>query len=719
MALQQVSSFSHALSNIKVGHLVLKNRLIMSAMQMNFEEGAPFGSDAYWAIQSAFYGARARGGVGLITCGGFSPSVIGKYCLSSPVLNSTQTAKKLKTVVDAIHNEGSSTMLQILHCGRTTRTPIAVSASSKKYRFNPYPKLPLIRIPSFAMRFIVREYVRCAALARMAGFDGVEVCASEGSLLHNFLSSAFNDRTDSYGGPIENRMLLLKQILEAIRESVPASEKFMLSCRVCVHDVLEQGNTMADIESTCVSLAKSGVVDLITTSVGHPDSPLCVTGPFVPSGTFASIVGSLRKALTSKGVLTPIAASHRIHTVQDAEKLLKDGLCDMVAMARPFLADPNLVLNAMNGEPRETTTPCISCNHCLDAATFGHRVCCAVNPFAGFELERLPITPASRKKSIAVVGAGGAGITCALTLSRRGHRVVLFEKSNEIGGQINLAKLIPGKEEYFRILEHWTYLLRNSAVRVKMKSPFGHEDITKGQQQYDNVVLCTGSLPRPLTSHKLIGGEGKMCCSFIDILQRKAVAGRKVVIIGHGAIAFDVASFLLHDQRVPRDAVLFCDEFGIDRETGQLDLTAPVLRNQREVVLLQSVSSNPTLSPSQGFHLKHWIRKHEGTIIWGVLFHKVGPGGAYFTVSQSQKRSQDCVYQADTFVFANGMLPNVSVGSYICDWVVDGTRPRGQLQDDFGVYAAGSGRDAWTGAGHGEQDLRRCVDEGYQLGMKL
>jgi hypothetical protein len=480
------------------------------------------------------------------------------------------------------------------------------------------------------------------------------------------------------------------------------------------------GSPLDDTKEIAITLAKSGVVDLLNTSVGMHDSPVHSTASYVPRAAFASLTKSITSHLRQAGLTIPVVASHRINTAEAALKLLEDGACDLISLGRALLADPQFARKALDGKER-AIAPCIACNNCFHKLLTNRWVSCAINPRCGNEVDPYPI-PAVVKKSVAVVGAGPAGITCALTLSERGHDVTLFEKEEVIGGQLNLAKVIPGKEEYFMLLEYWVRRLRESKVKVLLNREFTEEDITMCHNNFHAVALCSGSFPRMPSSNHVPGfSESKIVVPFTRILDGSVKAGRRVAVVGFGPTAVDVASFLLHDPRITRSPEAYFRHWGVDVCNGTFD--PGVMRrpptNNRDVLLFTRASQGADLPKGKGWFLRQWLQNHGCTTFTSVQVDFLNEKGLHMTPMDGKKVDSFFVSSVDTVVYARGMLPNQSLMYSFQAWGCDGGLSRGQIASDFGVYPAGACRDAQSGEGHGEQDLQHAIHDGYEVGRKM
>lgn len=728
-SVMKTSSFRDLFNPIKIKHVVLPNRFVMQPIYMNGETELGLWTDEHLNTLAAFYAERAHYGASLIIMGGLGISYLGRWkkeCLS---LDSTDSSEALSKITTAIHQEKGIVLAQAFHGGRGARMKWRLSSSTEVSPVQLVPGKPARKIPSICIPYVVSEYSRFASLAEDAGFDGVEIPVSEGSLLHNFLSSAVNRRTDKFGGSLEGRIEIIVRVLEQVKQSVRHPEKFLVGLRLCLHDLKEGGTPMNETLDFAQAISATGLIDLLNTSVGMHDSPVHSTASFVPQGTFLKSCQVLKQRLLERKLNhIPVIASHRIHSISVAKRYMEgigsqgEPACDMIGLGRPLLADAQFIAKAEHLEEKvaeEAIVPCISCNHCFHRLFTNQRVCCAVNPLCGHELER-PWTPAPHRKTVAVVGAGPAGITCALTLWRRGHDVTLFEKEGFIGGQLNLAKRVPGKGNYQNILEYWTRQLRASSINVRLRTEFTREEMSNQHQFFHAVVLAQGSMPKPITNHRFPGAqECSILVPFRRILDGSVKAGRRVLILGNGAIAHDVASYLLHDHRVSSSPDYYLDEWGVDLSKGTLDESAWLRspRNQRDVILVNKADRDADLPRGTGWFVKKWFQNHGGSVLTHALVENIDAKGVHISLlgPSSKQYSIPC----DTIVWCAGMLPNLSVGTWIYEWMKDGAKQRGEMIKDFSIYGCGACRDSYNGVGHGEQDLFQAVQEGYEIGHKI
>lgn len=562
-------------SPLDLGFTQLKNRVLMGSMHTGLEEH-PDGPRRL----AAFYAERAAAGVALIVTGGISPSAEGVVTAGASVLNHPDQLAHHRVVTEAVHQAGGKIALQILHAGRYSYQPGLVAPSALQAPINPFKPAVLSHE---SILTLIADFARCAALAKQAGYDGVEIMGSEGYLINQFLAARTNQRDDEWGGDEQRRMRFALEIVRAVRQAV--GEAFIIIYRLSMLDLVEQGNTLPQTVRLAQAIEKAGAT-LINTGIGWHEARIPTIATSVPRGAFGWVTKQLKQHLT-----VPLITTNRINHPDVAQALLDEGCADMVSMARPFLADAAFVRKAQEGRSDEINT-CIGCNQaCLDQIFAGKLTSCLVNPRACHETE-MAIAPAAKPQNLAVVGAGPAGLAFAVNAAGRGHRVTLFDRAAVIGGQFTLARQIPGKEEFSETLRYYTRQLMLNNVTLRLNHAVTAEDLAG----YDQVVLATGVLPR---TPEIPGIDHPSVLSYLAVLRDKKPVGKRVAIIGAGGIGFDIAEYLTqHGEPTSQNITAFCQEWGIDRtlqQPGGLTTPQPP-QSERQIWLLQRRPGKPGAS---------------------------------------------------------------------------------------------------------------------------
>jgi 2,4-dienoyl-CoA reductase (NADPH2) len=606
----------HLLQPLDLGFTQLRNRVVMGSMHTGLE-------DRFYNYPklAAYFRERAKGGVGLMVTGGISPNRQGWLLPFGGTLSSVLDVSNHRLVTHAVHEEGGKIVMQILHAGRYGYQPFVVSASGKKSPISPFkPKA----LTASGIAKTVADYVRCAKLAQKAGYDGVEIMGSEGYLLNQFLCARTNQRTDQWGGSIENRMRLAVDIVREVRAAV--GPNFIIMYRHSLLDLVDGGNSWNEVVQVAQALEAAGVT-LFNTGIGWHEARVPTIVTSVPRAAFASLAGRLKAA-----VKVPVVASNRINMPDEAEQIIANGQADMVSMARPFLADAEWVNKVAQGKADDINT-CIACNQaCLDHTFANKRASCLVNPRAAHETELVYRAVVQRKK-MAVVGAGPAGLSAATVAAERGHDVTLFDSSDRIGGQFNVAMQVPGKEEFAQTLRYFGRRVEATGVKLVLNRRVSREALFK--EGFDEVVVATGIVPR---KPRLEGIDHPKVVSYLDVLQGRVVAGERVAIVGAGGIGFDVGEFLLHDPEVPRPVSVehWCAEWGVDLNAtfnGGIVAPAPA-QPYRKLYLLQRKTTKPGagLGKTSGWVHRAVLQRNGVEMLAGVEYRKVDDAGLHITV---------------------------------------------------------------------------------------
>lgn len=609
--------YANILKPLHLGFTTIKNRVVMGSMHTGLE-------DRFYNYPklAAYFGERAKGGAGLLITGGISPNRQGWLLPAGGTMNTLGDIAPHRLVTHAVHKHGAKILLQILHAGRYGYQPFVVSASPIKSPISPFKPREM---SDKQILNTIQDYVRTASIAKKAGYDGVEIMGSEGYLLNQFLSRHVNQRADRWGGPIENRMRFAVEIVKAIREEI--GEKFIICFRLSLLDLVHDGNTMQDVITVAKALEKAGIT-LLNTGIGWHEARIPTIVTSVPRAAFVDYTAEVKKH-----VAVPVIASNRINMPDTAEEILASGQADMVQMARPFLADAFWVNKTATNRVDEINT-CIACNQaCLDHTFKNQRATCLVNPRAGYETE-LVYVKTKKAKSIAVVGGGVAGLSAATVAASRGHDVTLFEASHEVGGQFNLVKVIPGKEEFHETIRYFKVQLEKTGVDVRLNTQVNREQLER--EGFDEVIVATGVVPRAL---KIEGSQAPQVLSYAEVL-RGAPVGDRVAVIGAGGIGFDVSEFLLKPphQVQPQAVNEWKREWGVDLNPNYVseggmqsaEIEAPI----REIYLLQRKKTplGAGLGKTSGWVHRAQLKKHAVRMLRGVQYKSVTDEGLWIEV---------------------------------------------------------------------------------------
>ncbi len=628
------SPYPHLLAPLDLGFVTLKNRIIMGSMHTGLEEAAEG-----FNRMAAFYKERARGAASLIVTGGISPNSSGRAYEGAAMLASEAEAEPHELITRSVHEAGGLIALQILHTGRYAYHEELVSASPIQAPINPFTPRALTEADIQAQ---ISDFARCAALARSAGYDGVEIMGSEGYLINQFTVPRTNHREDDWGGSFENRIRFPLEILRRVRET--AGEDFIIVYRLSMLDLVEDGSTWDEVVTLAKAVEAAGA-NIINTGIGWHEARIPTIAMMVPRTAFTWVTRRLKDH-----VEVPLVTSNRINRPETAEKILAGGDADLISMARPFLADPRFVAKAAENRSDEINS-CIACNQaCLDHIFEGRMTSCLVNPRACHETI-LNYTPAAEPRRFAVVGAGPAGLSFATVAAERGHSVVLYEAEDRIGGLLNISVRIPGKSEFRETLRYFQKRLEMTGVAVKLNHRVSTRELI--QQGYDAVIAATGVVPRKI---RMPGIDHPMVLNYIQVLGEKMEVGRRVAIVGAGGIGFDTAEYLTHgDTDTALNAKAFLREWGVDpeyRRRGGLHPEGPLPNSaNREVYLLQRAPSKPgkSLGKTTGWIHRLTLKKRKVRMIGGVTYRKIDGRGLHITVEE-----QDRLLEVDSVVICAG-----------------------------------------------------------------
>lgn len=683
-------AYPHIFQPLDLGFTTIKNRIVMGSMHTGLEDRF-----YHYGKLATYFEMRAKGGVGLIITGGISPNRQGWLTPFGGTLNRRADVVHHRRVTRAVQKHGAKILLQILHSGRYGYHPFVVAPSAIKSPISPFKPRQMSTDNILAT---IEDFAKTAHLAKQAGYDGVEIMGSEGYLINQFLSKRTNRRTDEYGGGLENRAKFAIDVIRAIRDKV--GEDFIVSFRLSMVDLVEGGASMSEVITLATWLQEAGIT-LINTGVGWHEARVPTIVTSVPRASFVRYTKAVKDAVN-----IPVITSNRINMPQTAESILASKQADMVQMARPFLADSDWVGKARRNQSHLINT-CIGCNQaCLDHVFDNRQVSCLVNPLACHETQ-YTIKPAKKPKKIAVIGAGVAGMMAAITAAHRGHQVVLFEAKQELGGQFNYAKVIPGKEEFFETIRYFREQLSWHQVEVRMGIHVTRQLLST--MAFDDVIVATGVVPRRLN---IEGLNLPSVMSYADLLSGKKVAAKRVAVIGAGGIGFDVAEFLAHGATVSeevhsptfRPSAQTTDDFfrqwGIDGDANYTTAGAVVaptpIKHQRQIYLLQRSKGKmgKGLNKTTGWVHKATIKQAGVRQICGVTYEKVTDEGLWITVEgQSQLLRVDTVVVCAGQESVNALMPNVGDAPIAQYHIIGGAKRSEGL------------------------DAKRAIKEGFEVGV--
>ncbi|MDY6459678.1 NADPH-dependent 2,4-dienoyl-CoA reductase [Acinetobacter faecalis] len=675
------TSYANILKPLDLGFTTIKNRVVMGSMHSGLE-------DRFYNYPklAAYFGERAKGGIGLIITGGISPNRQGWLLPAGGTMNTLGDVVPHRLVTRAVHKHGAKILLQILHAGRYGYQPFVVSSSAIKSPISPFKPR---QMSERTILNTIKDYAYSASLAKKAGYDGVEIMGSEGYLLNQFLSRHVNQREDQWGGAIENRMRFAVEIVKAIRKEV--GEKFIICFRLSLLDLVHDGNTMDEVITVAKALEDAGIT-LLNTGIGWHEARIPTIVTSVPRAAFVDYTAEVKKHVD-----IPVIASNRINMPDTAEDIIASGKADMIQMARPLLADPFWVNKTATNRVDEINT-CIACNQaCLDHTFKNQRVSCLVNPQAAYETE-LVYVKTKKPKRIAVVGGGVAGMSAATIAASRGHQVTLFEASADVGGQFNLAKVVPGKEEFHETIRYFKVQIEKMGVDLRLNTKVNREQLER--EGFDEVVVATGVIPRAL---KIEGSDLPQVLSYAEVL-RGAEVGHKVAVIGAGGIGFDISEFLLKPphQKQPQPLDEWQREWGVDSNPNYVTeggmVKAEIEPPIREIYLLQRKTTplGAGLGKTSGWVHRAQLKKHNVRMLRGVQYKAITDEGLWIETA-----GQDQLLRVDTVVVCAGqesvkeIMPADGENTFAKYHIIGGAKLAGEL------------------------DAKRAIREGAELAAKL
>lgn len=672
--------YKHIFEPLDLGFTTLKNRVLMGSMHTGLEEE----KNGFERL-ATFYGERAKGGVGLIVTGGMAPSVRGWLSPFSSRMSTKKHARKHKVITEAVHKNGGKICMQILHAGRYGYHPLNVAPSAIQSPITPFkPK----KLSNSGVKKTIKNFARSASLAQLAGYDGVEIMGSEGYLINQFVVERTNQRNDEWGGNYANRMKFAVQTVKAVREAV--GEEFIIIYRLSMLDLVDKGSSWEEVVQLGKAIEKAGAT-IINTGIGWHESRIPTIATSVPRAAFTWITERMKKEVS-----VPLITSNRINMPSVAEKILAEGQADMISMARPFLADAEWV-NKAEAEKDEEINTCIACNQaCLDHIFKQKVATCLVNPRACHETE-FDYKPASIKKKIAVIGAGPAGLAAATIAAQRGHIVTLFDDHSEVGGQFNIAKQIPGKEEFYETIRYFNKQIELHNVELKLGKRVNADELSQGN--FEEIILATGIKPR---TPKIEGIEHEKVLSYIDVLKHKKTVGKRVAVIGAGGIGFDVSEYLSHEgESTSQNIDAWLEEWGIDKTLearGGIENMQPNFHGSpREIYMFKRSKGKfgGNLGKTTGWIHRANLKKKKVNFVNEVQYTKIDDQGLHYTQNNEAK-----VVEVDNVIICAGQTPLKEL--------LDPLQAKGMT-----VHVIG-GADVAA-----ELDAKRAIDQGSRLAAKL
>ena len=632
-----MTKYKHIFEPLDLGFTTLKNRILMGSMHTGLEEEKN-GLDRI----ATYYAERAKGGVGLIVTGGISPNIQGWTAPFSARMSTKKHAKQHQKITEAVHKEGGKICMQILHAGRYGYHPFNVSPSKIKSPITPFKPF---KLKESGIKRTIKDFVNSAKLSKLAGYDGVEIMGSEGYLINQFIAKRTNKRTDAWGGNYENRMRLPIELVKQTRAAV--GKNFIIIYRLSMLDLVENGSSWQEVVQLGKEIEKAGAT-IINTGIGWHESRIPTIATSVPRAAFTWVTKKMKSEIS-----IPLITSNRINMPETAEKILAEGDADMISMARPFLADSEWVNKAKADKSDEINT-CIGCNQaCLDHVFQQKVASCLVNPRACHETE-LNYHSAENPKKVAVVGAGPAGLAAATIAAKRGHTVTLFDGDKEIGGQFNIAKQIPGKEEFYETLRYFKKQIEIHKVIVKLNTMVSVADLQKSN--FDEIVIATGIKPREL---KIEGINHKKVLSYIDVLKHKKTVGKRVAVIGAGGIGFDVSEYLTHEgESTSLNIDTWLKEWGIDKSlearSGIEGVIPEFYPSAREVFMFKRSKGKfgGNLGKTTGWIHRSTLKKKKVQFIGEVSYTKISDQGLHYI-----QNNEDKILEVDNVVVCAGQVP--------------------------------------------------------------